>query len=60
MANIHSSKRILEVACGPGSHSVMLASSFIPKDTGAVLVSCDFSRNMVKKLKKNYQKSDFI
>ena len=59
MANIRTSKRTLEVACGPGSHSVMLASSFIPKD-GGVLVSCDFSGEMVKKLKQNYAESDFV
>lgn len=59
MANIHTSKRVLEVACGPGSHSVLLASNYIPKD-GGVLVSCDFSGAMVQKLKQNYSESDFI
>jgi ubiquinone/menaquinone biosynthesis C-methylase UbiE len=59
MANIHTSKRTLEVACGPGSHSVMLATNFIPKDA-AVLVSCDFSKNMMKKLKQNYSESDYV
>ena len=59
MAGIHNSKRTLEVACGPGSHSVLLASNFIPKD-GGVLVSCDFSNEMIKMMKKNYMESDFI
>ena len=33
MADIMTSQRTLEVACGPGSHSVMLATNFIPKNS---------------------------
>ena len=33
--------RILEVACGPGWHSMMIAESFM--DKGSVLVSSDIS-----------------
>ena len=57
MANAINSKRILEVACGPGRHSLFLASNFLTKDKG-VLVSCDFSNGMVKKLKRNYNEGD--
>ena len=47
---------VLEVACGPGKHSLMLASSFLKLK--GVLVSCDFSSNMIKKLAYNYNQSD--
>ena len=57
MSDIYSSNRILEVACGPGRHSVILASSFIKQNS--VLVSTDFSQKMVQKLKANYQSSDY-
>jgi len=33
---------VLEVACGPGKHSLLLASSFLK--VKGVLVSCDFSK----------------
>ena len=46
----------LEVACGPGKHSLLLASSFL-KIKG-VLVSCDFSKKMVERLANNYQNTD--
>jgi hypothetical protein len=47
---------VLEVACGPGKHSLLLASSFL-KIKG-VLVSCDFSKKMVQRLEFNYQNTD--
>lgn len=42
----------MEVACGPGKHSLMLATSFL-KNKG-VLVSCDYSGGMVNRLLENY------
>ena len=42
--------RVLEVASGPGWHSMILASSFLQK--GGVLVSCDISQAMVTKMEK--------
>ena len=53
MADVANCNRVLEVACGPGKHSVLLASSFLK--VGAMLVSCDFSAEMVKELKNNYE-----
>ena len=47
---------VIEVGCGPGKHSLTLASSFLK--INGVLVSCDFSSNMVKMLAKNYNESD--
>ena len=51
-------QRVLEVACGPGRHSLMVAGTFLKPD-GSVLVSCDISRVMVSKLSDNYSNSDF-
>jgi len=48
--------RVIDIACGPGKHSLMLASNFLKK--GGVLVSCDFSKEMVKKLEHNYIGTD--
>ena len=56
MTNIQAADRVLEVACGPGRHSLMLAQTFLMKK--GVLVSCDFSGEMVKKLHQNYAESD--
>ena len=47
------SERTIEVGCGPGFHSSMLASNFLK--TGAVLVSCDISSEMIKSLKQTYE-----
>jgi ubiquinone/menaquinone biosynthesis C-methylase UbiE len=41
MTNLYDSDKVLEVACGPGFHTEILATSFIKK--GAILVSCDIS-----------------
>jgi ubiquinone/menaquinone biosynthesis C-methylase UbiE len=60
MVEAFNKKRILEVACGPGRHSHMLATGFMrPKNS--VLVSCDFSQQMIQSLKKMYEsdESDF-
>jgi ubiquinone/menaquinone biosynthesis C-methylase UbiE len=53
MSNMQKCKRVLEVACGPGCHSKILATSFLNRD-GGVLVSCDYAPNMVKKLKETF------
>ena len=58
MVSIFTSKMTLEVACGSGAHSVMLASTFIPD--GGILVSCDFSKAMIAKANLNFAKSDFV
>ena len=59
MTEMPKADRVLEVACGPGKHSLMLASSFLKK--GGVLVSSDYSPQMVQLLAKNYsnEESDF-
>ena len=49
---------VIEVACGPGLHSETLARSFL-KGNGSVLVSCDFSSEMVSTMKQRYSTSDF-
>ena len=41
-------KRIIEVGCGPGKHSLLLASQFLSRN--AVLVCCDISSAMVYRL----------
>jgi ubiquinone/menaquinone biosynthesis C-methylase UbiE len=46
MTSMMHKKRSIEVGCGPGRHSLMLASTFLRRD-GGVLVSCDFSNWMV-------------
>jgi len=56
MTNVQQADRVLEVACGPGNHSLMLAQTFL-KNKG-VLVSCDFSGEMVKKVHQNYSQKD--
>jgi len=52
MAGIDKAKRTIEVGCGPGRHSQMLASNFV--QPGGVLVSTDISGGMVKRLAQNY------
>ena len=39
-------QRVLEVACGPGKHSNLIAQSYLRPDS-SVLVSCDYSNTMV-------------
>ena len=53
---MNNTDRVLEVACGPGRHSLMLASSFLK--VGSVLVSCDYSELMVKRLADYYETED--
>ena len=52
MVNMRNAKKTIEVGCGPGKHSLMLASNIMP--IGSVLVSTDFSGNMMNKLRNNY------
>ena len=49
--------RILEVGCGSGVGSLSYASVIL--GGGSVLVSCDFSKEMVKLLKERYDSSDY-
>jgi len=46
----------LEVGCGPGKHSQILASSFLKE--GGVLVSSDFAIKMMDILKNKYESED--
>ena len=45
----HTKKRILEVACGSGLHSLQLAKTMLQR--GSVLVSMDISEEMVNMMK---------
>lgn len=58
MVDSQNKKRVLEVGCGPGFHSEQIAKSWISPDH-SLLVSCDFSNEMVMKIKKRYEASDF-
>jgi ubiquinone/menaquinone biosynthesis C-methylase UbiE len=59
MSDMPKCKTVLEVGCGPGSHSLILASSFLNRD-GGVLVSTDVSSKMIQKLKETYEEeSDY-
>ncbi|CDW78817.1 UNKNOWN [Stylonychia lemnae] len=51
-ANTFQCKRILEVACGGGYHSLMVAKTMLQK--GGALVSCDFSGKMMELTKQKY------
>lgn len=58
MARVFEAKRTLEVACGSGRHSQLLASEYI-QPNGSVLVSCDFSNEMFKMMKEKYDGEEF-
>lgn len=60
MTNMYDRDRVLEVACGPGMHSLHLAQAFL-KQKG-VLVSCDYSGSMVKRVHENYsqEENDYV
>ena len=58
MADVRYCERVLEVACGSGTHSEIISKGFL-HNKGAVLVSCDFSKEMVSKLKERYEQSDY-
>merc|ERR1711957_277728 len=57
MVDSFNAKRLLEVGCGPGLHSELIAKSFTPEK--GLLVSCDFSPEMVNKMKTRYGESEF-
>lgn len=46
-------RRILEVACGSGQHSLFLAKTMIAR--GAALVSCDISDEMIRLFKAKFE-----
>ena len=50
---VHSKKRILEVACGSGMHSLFLAKTMLQR--GGVLVSCDISDEMINLAKHKFE-----
>ena len=52
MTQMPKADRVLEVACGPGKHSLMLAQTFLKK--GGVLVSSDYSPEMLNMLEANF------
>ena len=56
MTNMYDRDRVLEVGCGPGMHSLHLAQAFL-KQKG-VLVSCDYSGDMVKRVHENYSQKE--
>ena len=58
MTDARYCSRILEVACGAGTHSEVIAKGFLASN-GAMLVSSDFSKEMVSKLKERFEKSDY-
>ena len=57
MANASQSKAILEVGCGSGSHSEFIAKNYLQK--GSLLVSSDFSKDMVTMMQSRYETSEF-
>jgi len=57
MTKVGEADRVLEVACGPGAHSLLLAGTFLKK--GGMLVSCDISRSMITRLANRYRESAF-
>lgn len=59
MTNARNADRILEVACGPGLHSETIAKGWL-KSGGSLLVSCDFSKEMVTKTKARFAGSEFV
>ena len=46
-------KRVLEVACGSGMHSLFLGKTMLQR--GAALVSCDISDEMIKLFKGKFE-----
>ena len=53
MTGAQTKQRILEVGCGSGNHSVTISKGFLRDD--GLLVSCDFSPEMVRKMKQRYE-----
>lgn len=53
MTKAYSAKTIIEVGCGTGLTSLLLASSFLTSEKG-VLVACDLAPQMIQLLKANF------
>jgi len=49
--------RVLEVGCGPGLGSVMIAQNYLK--AGGVLISTDINFGMMYRYNKHYTRSDF-
>mmetsp|Transcript_17642 Transcript_17642/g.51353 ORF Transcript_17642/g.51353 Transcript_17642/m.51353 type:complete len:321 (-) Transcript_17642:138-1100(-) len=58
MIDVEKHDRVLEAGCGPGTHSLLISKNFL-KSGNSVLVSTDFSKGMLSKLKTIYDESDF-
>ena len=58
MTQMPSADRVLEVGCGPGLGSVMIAQNYL-KD-GGVLVSADSNFGMMYRYNKHFSRSDFV
>ena len=56
LADIKDKDTVLEVGCGPGKHSTTLAQYFLKP--GGVLVSCDYSKNMIDKVAECYNSDE--
>jgi len=54
---MHECERVLEVGCGAGLGSTMIAQNYLKK--GGVQVSCDLNFGMMYRLNKKFLKSDF-
>ena len=57
MSKMKQADRVLEVGCGPGLGSVMIAQNYL-KD-GGVLVSSDLNFGMMYRYNKHFMRSDF-
>lgn len=58
MTESFNAETILEVGSGPGLHSEFIARNYLKR--GALLVSCDFSKDMMIAMKERYLKSEFL
>ena len=58
MTNAGQADAILEVGSGPGLHTEFIAKTYLKP--GALLVSCDFAKEMVKLMKSRLETSDFL
>ncbi|MDR3585085.1 MAG: methyltransferase domain-containing protein [Desulfosporosinus sp.] len=52
---MESSKKIIDISCGPGNSTEVLARRF----KGAYIAGVDNSENMISKAKENYPHLDF-
>ena len=51
--------RVLEVGCGSGIGSEIIAMSLLSKQDSPVHVICDFSPNMLRMTSERFEQSDF-